>query len=98
MTPTLEFNDSRARTYRKRVEVLAFRSDDAILFNKPWGKQDLRANGWVIVPLSDAGEATGDIYGVDADVFAKTYEPSPSLRPNRYRKKATVRAYQPGEP
>jgi hypothetical protein len=52
----------------------------------------------VIVPLSDAGEATGDIYGVDADVFAKTYEPSPSLRPNRYRKKATVRAYQPGEP
>src|SRR5947207_3375688 len=97
VTP-LEFKDSRARTYRKRNEVLAFRSDDAILFRKPWGQQDLRAKGWVVVPLSETGEATGDIYGVDAEVFANTYEPSPSLRPNRYRKKDTVRAYQPGEP
>jgi hypothetical protein len=94
---SLQFDESRARTYRKRVEVLAFRSDDSILFRKPFGELDLRANGWVIVALADSGEATGDIYGCDADIFARTYESSPSLRPNRYRKKETVRAYQPGD-
>ena len=97
MSPAIEFDDSRARTYRKRLEVLAFSSRDAILFRKPWGDQDLRADGWVIVPLSDAGEPTGDIYGCDREAFARTYERSPSLRPNQYRKKETVRAYQPGE-
>ncbi len=97
MPRPLEFNDTRARTYRKRLEVLAFRSDDAIVFRKPWGEQNLRGKGWVIVPLTDTGEATSDIYGVDADVFARTYEPSLSLRPNHYRKKETVRAYQPGD-
>lgn len=98
MTRKIQFDDSRASTYRKRLEVLAFRSDDPICFSKSWGKQDVRKNGWVIVPLSDTGEATNDIYGCDADVFAATYEASPSLRPNRYRKTETVRAYQPGDP
>ncbi len=97
MTRAIQFDDSRARTYRKRLEALAFRSDDPILFRKPWGEQDLRAKGWVIVPLADTGGTTGDIYGCDEEVFARTYEPSPSLRRNRYRKKETVRAYQPGD-
>ena len=94
----VEFNDERARTYRKVVEVLAFQSDDPILFEKSWGKQVVRGKGWVIVPLTEAGEPTNDIYGCDAEVFAQTYESSPSLRPNRYRKKELVRAYQPGDP
>ncbi len=98
MTQKIKFDDSRARTYRKRVEVLAFRSDDPMCFLKSWGKQDVRSEGWVIVPLSDTGVATHDVYGCDAEVFAATYEPSPSLRPNRYRKKETIRAYQPGVP
>jgi uncharacterized protein len=97
MTRAIQFDDRRARTYRKRREVLAFRSNDSILFRKRWGEQDLRAEGWVVVPLSDTGEVTGDIYGCDSGVFAQTYEPSPSLRPNQYRKRETVRAYQPGE-
>ena len=97
MTIKIEFDDSRARSYRKRVEVLAFRSSDSILFYKSWGEQELRGDGWVIVPLSDEGKATEDVYGCDADVFTATYEPSPSLRPNRFRKKETVRAYQPGD-
>ncbi len=97
MTQKIQFDDSRARSFRKRLEVLAFRSDDPICFRKPWGEQDVRGDGWVIVPLSDTGEATQDVYGCDADVFAATYEPSPSLRPNRYRKTETVRAYQPGD-
>ena len=97
MTQKIQFDNSRARSYRKRLEVLAFRSDDPICFRKSWGEQDVRGGGWVIVPLTDSGEATQDIYGCDAEVFAATYEPSPSLRPNRYRKTETVRAYQPGD-
>jgi len=96
MAKKIQFDNSRARSYRKRLEVLAFRSDDPVCFQKSWGKQDVRRDGWIIVPLLEAGEATGDIYGCDADVFAATYEASPSLRSNRYRKKEIVRAYQPG--
>lgn len=98
MAQKIQFNDARASSYRKRAEVLAFRSDSPICFRKSWGEQEVRKGGWVIIPLSDTGEATEDIYGCDADVFAATYQPSPSLRPNRYRKTETVRAYQPGEP
>ncbi len=93
----IQFDDSRACSYQKRVEVLAFRSDDSVSFRKPWGDQDVREGGWVIVPLTDDGEATSDIYGCDADTFTATYEPSTSLRPNRYRKKEIIRAYQPGD-
>lgn len=96
MTQIIQFDDSRARTYRKRLEVLAFRTDDPICFHKSWGQQDVRGDGWVIVPLTDTGEVTQDIYGCDTEVFTATYEPSPSLRPNRYRKRETIRAYQPG--
>ena len=96
MVQKIQFDNSRARSYRKRQEVLAFRSDDPILFRKPWGGQEVREGGWIIVPLSNTGQATQDIYGCDAEIFAATYEPSPSLRPNRYRKKETIRAYQPG--
>lgn len=97
MAQTIQFDDQRARTYRKRVEVLAFQSADPIHFAKSWGDQRIRSGSWVIIPLSDCGEATSDVYGCDADVFADTYEPSPSLRPNHYRKKETVQAYQPGQ-
>ena len=93
----IQFDDSRAKSYRKRLEVLAFRSADSILFRKSWGEQDVRGEGWVVVPLTETGEATQDLYGCDSEVFAATYEPSPSLRPNRYRKTETIRAYQPGD-
>jgi len=96
MTQKIQFDNNRARSYRKRLEVLAFRSNDPIYFHKSWGKQEVRKNGWVIVPLSEIGEATQDIYGCDAEVFSATYEPSASLRPNYYRKTETIRAYQPG--
>ena len=98
MADEIRFNDARARTYRKRTEVLAYRSDDAFRFTKSWGDQVVRPGSWVIVPLSDDGTPSQDIYGCDADVFAETYEPSGSLRPHRFRKKETVRAYKPGQP
>lgn len=98
MKHKIQFDHSRTQTFRKRAEVLAFCSNDPICFNKTWGDQNVRKGGWVIIPLSDSGEVLKDIYGCDADVFAKTYEQSPSLRPNQYRKKETVRAYQPGVP
>src|SRR6185369_5291870 len=92
----IEFDNARARGYRKRVEVLAFQCKDPMLFMKSWGKQTLRDGSWVIVPVGEDGAATDDVYGCDPEVFTATYEPSPSLRPNRYRKKETIRAYQPG--
>jgi len=94
----IEFEDRRARTYRKKAEVLAFQSEAVFSFAKSWGEQKVRAGGWVVVPVNASGEASTDVYGCDADVFATTYEPSPSLRPNRYRKTETIRAYQPGRP
>ncbi|MBT3025681.1 MAG: patatin-like phospholipase family protein [Candidatus Thiodiazotropha sp. (ex Ctena orbiculata)] len=94
----IEFNNLRARTYRKKAEVFAFRSEAPFSFSKSWGEQRVRESGWVVVPIANGGTASQDIYGCDADVFAETYEPSPSQRPNRYRKKETIRAYQPGEP
>lgn len=94
----IQFDDSRARTFRKCLEVLAFESKDSFRFEKHWGNQQIRDGGWMIVPLGEDGKVRRDIYGCDADVFAATYEPSPSLRPNCYRKKETVRAYQPGFP
>ncbi|MES9993179.1 MAG: patatin-like phospholipase family protein [Candidatus Thiodiazotropha sp.] len=94
----VEFNNQRARSYRKKAEVLAFRSEAAFSFTKSWGEQKIRESGWVIVPLTESGEASLDVYGCDAKVFKETYEPSPSLRANRYRKSETIRAYQPGEP
>ena|GEM_PF-307673 len=96
MKQNIEFDEARARTYEKYQEVLAFQSGDAFCFRKPWGEQNMRSEGWVIVPLDEDGRATRDLYGCDADVFARTYEQSPSLRPNRYRKNVQVRAYQPG--
>ncbi len=61
MRKKIEFDNSRARAYRKRMEVLAFRSDDPILFRKSWGEQNLRKDGWVIVPLTETRETTQDI-------------------------------------
>ena len=98
MAQKIKFDDKRARTYRKRIEVLAFKSDAAMIFEKSWGKQEIRQEGWVIVPLLNSGEASQDVYGCDKSIFETTYESSPSLRPNQYRKKETIRAYQPGFP
>lgn len=92
----IHFNDAKARTFRKRVEVLAFRSEDSVIFEKKWGEQRLREGSWIIIPLTDDGRVTQDIYGCDGAVFPETYERSPSLRPNQFRKKETVQAYQPG--
>ena len=97
MIEIIKFDNSRARTYRKRVEVLAFQADAPITYHKSWGNQEVRTSGWVIVPLTEDGDSTQDIYGCDSDVFDATYEASPSERPNCYRKKETIRAYQPGD-
>ena len=98
MTRKITFDDSLARTYRKRTEILAFRSDDPFQFDKSWGTQRVRGGGWIIVPLSEDGSVGSDIYGCDADVFEATYETSPSQQQSRYRKKEAIRAYQPGHP
>ncbi len=92
----LDFDDARARTYRKRAEVMAFRSGDAVTYHKSWGEQAMRPGSWVIVPLDEGGRPHDDVYGCDTRAFSTTYAPSPSGKPHHYVKTATVRAYQPG--
>ena len=97
MPDNISFDDSKAKTYRKRVEVLAFQSSDPFQFSKTWGEQKVRKDGWVIISLTQEGEVTQDIYGCDRQVFQDTYEPSSSSHKNQYHKKETIRAYQPGD-
>jgi len=96
MTRPLVFDDARAGTYRKRAEVMAFRSGDAVTYHKSWGEQVTRPGSWVIVPLDEEGRPLEDVYGCDAQAFEDTYAPSPSGEPHRWVKTATVLAYQPG--
>ena len=96
MTDPIEFEPHRARRYRKRSEILAFESSDAITYHKSWGTQELPAGGWVAVALSAEGQPTGEVYGIDDDAFQATYAPSLTGLPHRYMKTATIEAYQPG--
>lgn len=96
MTKKIEFDDSRASSFRKRCDVLAFRSDDPFVFLKPWGTQKNERNAWVIVPLDENGDVTGGLFGCAASEFERTYKQCEPIGANRYKKTVTVRAYQPG--
>lgn len=96
MRQKIQFEESRAKRYRKRLNVLAFQTNDPIVFHKSWGEQKLRGKGWIIVSLSENGTATGDVYGCDAAVFDETYEPVSEESPHLYRKSELISAYQPG--
>jgi hypothetical protein len=95
--PYVEFDRSQGARYEKATEVLAFRSDDQFIFLKPWGRQELPAGSWVLVPLRD-GIPTGDLYGCHPEAFASTYKPAHSGEAHRYEKSAQIEAYQPGTP
>ena len=96
MRKKIQFDESLSKTYRKRLNVLAFKTNDPVVFYKSWGEQKLRSDGWVIVSLSEKGVATGDLYGCDEAVFAETYEPVSEENPHLYRKSELIHAYQPG--
>ena len=96
MTDRIEFESERARRYRKRSEILAFESKDAVTYHKSWGKQDLPEGGWVAIALDERGLPTGEVYGIDEEAFAETYAPSMTGRPHRFMKTATVEAYKVG--
>ncbi len=96
MTDRVEFDPRRARRYRKRSEILAFRSVDAVTYHKSWGRQDLPPGGWVAVALDADGVPRGEVYGIDEDAFDETYAPSLTGQPHRFMKTATIEAYQVG--
>ena len=96
MTERIEFEPHRAKRYRKRSEILAFESKDAITYHKSWGQQDLPEGGWVAIALDNGGQPTTEVYGIDADAFAETYAPSLTGEPHRFMKTATIEAYCPG--
>ena len=60
--------EGRAKAYRKTSQVLAFRSNDAFVFHKSWGVQNLPEGSWVVVPLKE-GRPTGDVYGCHREAF-----------------------------
>jgi hypothetical protein len=97
----IEFDDSKARTYKKKTLVLAFQTGCAATYFKDWAGpegQTMRDDHMVMVPLEDDGEtAKVNVYGCALQEFNDTYEAVPG-RPNVFRKKAMIRAYQPGEP
>jgi hypothetical protein len=93
----IEFDQSLAKAYRKSARVLAFRSDDALVFYKPWGVQRLPEGSWVIIPMID-DRPSGDIYGCHREAFVSTYRPADPEHPHTYEKHAIVQAYQPGKP
>src|SRR5262245_15449739 len=95
--PYLDFDRSLALPYRKTSQVLAFRSDDAFVFRKPWGEQSLPEGSWIIIPLKD-GRPSGDIYGCHPQAFITTYKLVGPDQQDTYAKHAVVYAYQPGEP
>jgi hypothetical protein len=95
--PYLEFDRSLANCYRKVSRVLAFRSDDAFAFHKPWGVQYLPEGSWIIVPLVD-GRPAGDLYGCHREAFVTTYRPVGSDQSQIFEKHAIVHSYQPGKP
>src|SRR5687768_12998175 len=95
--PYLEFDKSLAKAYCKTSQVLAFRSDDAFVFHKPWGVQNLPEGSWILVPLKD-GRPTGDVYGCNPEAFVATYRLAGGDQQHTYEKHALVYAYQPGKP
>jgi hypothetical protein len=93
----IDFDRTSARAYRKSSRVLAYRSDDAFVFYKPWGVQHLPEGSWIIIPMTDDGPS-GDLYGCHREAFVSTYRPVEGDRPHAYEKHAVVYAYQPGKP
>jgi hypothetical protein len=89
--PYLDFDKSAAKAYRRTSRVLAFRWDDAFVFQKPWGIQNLPEGSWIIVPLND-GLPTRDLYGCQPEAFVATYKRGESGHPYTYEKHAVVNA------
>ena len=68
------------------AEILAFQSADPIESQKSWGRQNVRAGGWVIVPLTEDGERgvlDHDLHGAGAD-YEKLYVPGTGFKHRPY--------------
>jgi hypothetical protein len=101
MTTVIQFDETQARSYCKKTFVLAFQTGCAATYFKHWAGpngQVMPVDHMVMIPLEDDGKtARINIYGCAIREFNKTYVAVPG-RPNVYRKKAPIRAYQPGVP
>jgi hypothetical protein len=98
--PTLiEFNDARAKTYRKVVPTRAYKVNCSAIYYKDWAgpKGQIMGNPHMIMfSMRPDGSLDGDAYGCALTEFKDTYEPTDT--PDVYRKKARIRAYRPGHP
>ena len=101
MTDVIEFDESKAKPYRKKTFVVAFQTGCAATYFKDWAGpegQVMPRDHMVMVPLDNDGEtAMKNVYGCDLHEFNVTYSRVEG-RSNVYRKKAGIMAYQPGVP
>jgi hypothetical protein len=76
-----------AGTYRKKLTVQAYLSQDGVTYHKSWGNQEMKGPHMVMVgPSPDEGF---DVYGCEIGRFHDMYE---SLGDNEYIKTETVEA------
>jgi len=89
--------------YRKRINVLAFRTDDKVTFEKSWGGNK-EAGGVTEVVDNKGGPGDwviagkdGDLYVISEKIFTETYERH-GAQPHTYRKRNRVLARRITEP
>ena len=95
-TKTEIFNDSKADTYRKKQLVKAFQfsvNGETVTFCWDGWRQTIQASGVLLIGLDENMVPAGDPWGCATTEFNETYE---EVSPSIYRKKAKIRAYQPG--
>ena len=64
----LLLHHDNASEFRPTTTVAAFRTDDPIVFTKPWGTSVAKSGDYVVV----GGD--GDLFAMDSDAFGRTYE------------------------
>lgn len=98
----MEFDRSKAQTYRMKGRTRAYKSDCAATYFAPWaGKEGQVMDGphMVMIPLDPTMTMRpyGRVYGCAMTEFEETYtEDFAASGLDVYKKTATIEAYQPG--
>lgn len=96
----MEFDQTKAQTYRKRALVRAYKADCAATYFKSWaGEKGQVMDGphMVMIPLDAHLRPMNEVYGCAMTEFEETYtEDFAASGLDVYKKTATIEAYQPG--
>lgn len=85
-----EDTDAEYLPYRKKALVYAFKTNDAVTFDKSWGISRTRNPGdYIVVMMGESSDGTHDSYAVGIKEFESSYVPVKG-RANLYRKGGVV--------